>query len=148
MPIIFKTGDIFSEPNLTHIINTVNCVGVMGKGLALEFKKRYPKVYEEYKENCDRSEYKPGSIFFSYQYLDITIINFATKDHWRNPSQIEWIEKGLIALRAALENHSDYSVGIPPLGCGLGGLHWKDVKSLIIRHLGDLPTRIVVFEPA
>jgi O-acetyl-ADP-ribose deacetylase (regulator of RNase III) len=147
MPIIFKTGDMFSEPDLNCLVNPVNCVGIMGKGLALEFKKRYPNNYESYKLYCKDKLLKPGELFTVGEDNNLWIVNFATKDHWKDPSQYEWIVKGLYSLKKILED-SNSSTAIPPLGCGLGGLEWKRVKLLIEAYLKDLPNRIVVFEPS
>jgi O-acetyl-ADP-ribose deacetylase (regulator of RNase III) len=147
VPIIFKTGDMFSELDLNCLVNTVNCVGVMGKGLALEFKKRYPNNYESYKLYCKNKLLKPGELFIVGEDNNLWIVNFATKDHWKDPSQYEWIVKGLYSLKKILED-SNSSIAIPPLGCGLGGLEWKRVKLLIEAYLKDLPNRIVVFEPS
>ena len=117
------------------LVNPVNCVGVMGKGLALQFKKAYPKNYELYKEACDSGFIVPGKLivfetgqFFPPHY----IINFPTKVDWRNSSKLEYIHAGLWALEELVTELELKSIAIPPLGCGLGGLNWSDVKPLIV----------------
>lgn len=132
-------------------INTVNCVGVMGAGVALMFKKKYPVMFRDYLQACKRNEVKPGKPhvwekrdFFS----NITIINFPTKVHWRNPSEYEYIEKGLVWLRNFLLNRESSTVTLPALGCGHGGLDWEKVKVMIEEYLGDLKAKILVFEPS
>lgn len=123
------------------IINTVNCVGVMGKGLALEFKKRYLGNYAAYKRACDAGQVKTGKMFvyktesfFGPKY----IINFPTKDHWRNPSKIEYIREGLDDLIEVIKTNNIKSIAIPPLGCGLGGLDWNVVKKMIVVKMSEL----------
>lgn len=132
-------------------INTVNCVGVMGAGVALMFKKRYPVMFKDYLHACKRNEVQPGKPHV-WQNIDllsnITIINFPTKVHWRNPSEYEYIEKGLIWLRNFLLNKESSTVTLPALGCGHGGLDWEKVKVMIEQYLGDLNTKILVFEPS
>ncbi len=118
----YKTGNILTE-DTEALVNTVNCVGIMGRGLALQFKKTYPDNYNAYKKACNRKEMQPGKMFvFSItgstrpQY----IINFPTKQHWRGNSKLEDIKIGLLALAKELEQRKIRSVAIPPLGCGLG----------------------------
>lgn len=141
--LVEKAGDMFST-NAQAIVNTVNCVGVMGKGVALEFKRRWPENYKFYKIACDKRELRPGKVLTfdrggifeseSPRYL----INFPTKDHWRAKSKIEYIESGLDALISEIKRLSIKSIAIPPLGCGNGGLDWKIVKPLIIEKLSAL----------
>ncbi|MEA9773460.1 macro domain-containing protein [Xanthomonas campestris pv. raphani] len=149
----FKAGDMFLT-NADAIVNTVNCVGVMGKGVALEFKRRWPENYKLYKKVCDRRELRPGqmltydrgSMFESDQPR--FLINFPTKDHWRAKSKIEYIESGLDALVDEIKRRSIKSVAVPPLGCGNGGLDWSIVKPLIIRKLSVLSgVRIEIYGP-
>lgn len=145
-------GDFFDyEADIR--INTVNCVGVMGAGVALAFKKRYQQMYKHYVLECKSGNIHPGKPMvweegdiFSSQNL--TIINFPTKKHWRNPSKYEYIESGLQWLREFLQNRPDKVVTLPALGCGHGGLDWKKVKELINNYLSDSSARILVFEPS
>ena len=135
----------------THaIINTVNCVGVMGKGLALQFKKAFPENFKAYKKDCDQKAVVVGKMFI-FDSLSASnprfIINFPTKNHWRGKSKYEFIEEGLKDLRKQIENLKITSVAVPPLGCGLGGLDWYKVRSMIENCLGSLDIEILVFEP-
>ncbi|WP_295912785.1 macro domain-containing protein [uncultured Xanthomonas sp.] len=151
--VTFKDGDMFST-NADAIVNTVNCVGVMGKGVALEFKRRWPENYKVYKKVCDRRELRPGMMLV-YDRGDIFgsdrprfLINFPTKDHWRSKSKIEYIENGLDALIREIRSRSITSIALPPLGCGNGGLDWAIVKPLIIDKLSVLSdVRIEIYGP-
>ncbi len=153
MTIEYKTGDMFDEPT-EAIVNTVNCVGVMGKGVALEFKRRWPENFRAYKRLCDAGDLSPGKMFVfengalvgegHHRYL----INFPTKLHWRAHSKIEFIEKGLDDLVKQVDRLGIKSVALPPLGCGNGGLDWSDVRPLIESKLEPLSdVRFVVFPP-
>jgi O-acetyl-ADP-ribose deacetylase (regulator of RNase III)/uncharacterized protein YwgA len=153
MTIEFKNGNMFLEP-AQALVNTVNCVGVMGKGVALEFKKRWPANFKAYKKLCDAKELSPGEMFIfdtkelfapeGPQYL----INFPTKAHWRQKSKLSFVEDGLDALRETIEKNGIKSIAIPPLGCGNGGLDWAEVKPLIESKLSDLQNvKIIVFPP-
>lgn len=153
MPIIFKDGDMFSEP-VEALVNTVNCVGVMGKGVALEFKKRWPENFKFYKKACDAKQLRPGMIltFDTNQLFSGDapryLVNFPTKDHWRSPSRIEYIESGLDALLIEIEKHRIKSIAMPPLGCGNGGLDWSEVRPLILSKLAVLEdVDIIIFGP-
>lgn len=143
MTISFKKGDMFSEA-VDALVNTVNCVGVMGKGVALEFKKRWPDNYKEYKKLCSSKDLRPGKVFvFDTKQLFPTdgprfLVNFPTKDHWRAKSKLDYVESGLDALVEAIKDYGIKSIAIPPLGCGNGGLEWSDVKPLIIEKLDNL----------
>lgn len=153
MSISFKTGDMFSE-NVEAIVNTVNCVGVMGKGVALEFKRRWPNNYKAYKRLCDEKRIKPGKMFV-HELSSLLgedgprfLINFPTKNHWRGKSKISYITDGLDDFVHQVRRYGIRSVALPPLGCGNGGLDWAEVKPLIESKLADLPeVEVVVFEP-
>ena len=123
--ITYKQGNILFEQT-DAIINTVNCVGIMGRGIALQFKKSYPDNFKAYKQACDKGEVQPGKMFiyslgslFSPKY----IINFPTKRHWKGKSNIKDIQAGLLALKNDIQTLEIKSIAIPPLGCGLGGLN-------------------------
>lgn len=140
-------GDIFQYPADIRV-NPVNCVGVMGAGLALEFKKRSPKMFSEYRQICSKGELKPGKlhVWTDPETSEITI-NFPTKRHWRNKSQLGDIELGLIELAQFLQDYIGSSVVMPALGCGLGGLAWDDVYDLISRYLSDIECFIILCLP-
>jgi O-acetyl-ADP-ribose deacetylase (regulator of RNase III)/uncharacterized protein YwgA len=139
-------GDIFKSKAQT-LVNTVNCVGIMGKGIAQEFKKRYKGMFEDYAERCERKEVKLGEPYL-YEVDSFTkVILFPTKNHWRAASRIADIEAG---LEYFVEHYSDWgvtSVAFPPLGCGNGGLDWEDVGPLMYGKLYDLPIDVEVFAP-
>ncbi|WP_283750893.1 type II toxin-antitoxin system antitoxin DNA ADP-ribosyl glycohydrolase DarG [Bacillus cereus] len=149
----FTTGNLFEYGyKVDAIVNTVNCVGVMGKGIALEFKKRYPENFNYYKKVCSNKELLPGKMLMFLQNSNgypRYIVNFPTKNHWRYPSKIEYISDGLDDLVNQIKKHSIQSISIPALGCGNGGLDWEDVKKLIkekLQHLDDV--EIIVYEPS
>lgn len=129
-------GDILNS-HCHALVNTVNCVGVMGKGLALAFAKQYPDMLFDYKRKCRTKQVRPGVPYVYHVSPNQMIINFPTKDHWRRPSQIRWIEQGLKILRGCLREWGVKSIAIPALGCQNGGLNWKDVKPLIEKAMKD-----------
>ena len=148
--ITFRQGDLFQDP-AQALVNPVNCVGVMGKGLALEFKKRFPDNYNDYRRACWLNKLQPGRmlVFNTYQpQVHQFIINFPTKRHWQDQSRIEDIEAGITALARELRDRRIESVAIPALGAGLGGLSWKEVRPVIEAGLRDLEEVIItVYEP-
>lgn len=146
----YKTGDIIAE-DVEALVNTVNCVGIMGRGIALQFKNAFPENFEAYKAACHREEVQPGRMFV-FETNQLTnpryIINFPTKRHWRGKSRTEDIEAGLKTLVQEITNLGIRSIAIPPLGSGLGGLNWWDVRYKIADALSILPdVKVVVFEP-
>ena len=148
--ITFKTGNILVE-DAEAIVNTVNCVGVMGRGIALQFKRVFPENFSAYARACKREEVVPGKMFI-FETGELTnpryIINFPTKRHWKGKSRIEDIEAGLSALAADIRVRQIQSIAVPPLGCGLGGLDWGLVRSRIEATLGQLrDVAVIVFEP-
>ena len=146
-----KTGDLLAEP-AEALVNTVNCVGIMGRGVALQFKNAFPENFRAYKAACDRGEVQPGRMFV-FEVGQLTrprwIINFPTKRHWRGNSRMQDIESGLTALVAEIRERGIRSIAIPPLGSGLGGLSWADVKPRIVEALRGLnDVEVILFEPA
>ena len=120
----YKTGDILAE-EAEALVNTVNCVGIMGRGIALQFKRAYPENFKAYAARCKRHEMQPGRVFVfeTGEMLPARyIINFPTKRHWRGKSRIEDIESGLVSLKEEIRSRGIRSIAIPPLGSGLGGL--------------------------
>jgi len=147
----FTTGNIF-ESKAEAIVNTVNCVGVMGRGIALQYKKNYPGNFKAYEIACKRGDIVPGRMFV-YETGQLVnpryIINFPTKRHWRGASRIEDIDAGLVDLVDVIEKRSISSVALPPLGSGLGGLEWNTVKNRVESALGHLEgVNIDVYEPS
>jgi len=146
----FQRGNLL-EAKTEALVNTVNCVGVMGKGVALQFRQAFPENFKQYKKACDAGEVKPGQMFtvetgtlFNPRY----IINFPTKRHWKGKSKLEDIEAGLGALVADVQRLGIRSISIPPLGCGNGGLDWTVVKPLIVDAFANLTgVEVIIFEP-
>jgi len=140
------------ETDAEALVNTVNCEGFMGKGVALQFKKAFPENFRAYERACRAGEVKPGRMFVFATGSMMNpkyIINFPTKRRWREKSRIEDIESGLASLVGELRRLKVSSVAIPPLGCGLGGLNWMEVRPLIERAFAALPDiRVMLFEPA
>lgn len=137
----YVEGDIL-EAQAEALVNTVNCVGIMGRGIALQFKEAFPENFKAYAVACKREEVRPGRMFV-YETDELTgpryIINFPTKVHWRGKSRIEYIESGLEALVHEVRERDIRSIAIPPLGSGLGGLAWTEVRPLIDRAMAELP---------
>jgi O-acetyl-ADP-ribose deacetylase (regulator of RNase III) len=142
-------GDLL-RADVDAIVNAVNCVGVMGRGLALQVKQAHPANFRAYKAACDRGEVRPGRMFVfeAPGSRPRWVINFPTKRHWRDESRIADIEAGLGALVAEVRERRICSIAVPPLGCGLGGLDWTQVKPLIIGVFAALPElRVQLYEP-
>jgi O-acetyl-ADP-ribose deacetylase (regulator of RNase III) len=138
-------GDLFDVPADIRV-NAVNCVGVMGAGIALVFKQRYPEMFRAYQKACEAGELDIGSLHV-WKAHGSWIVNFPTKRHWRHQSQYTDIARGLVALHDYLKQQGDVLVTIPALGCGKGGLTWPRVSAMIQEALKDLPAEIMVFEP-
>ncbi len=146
----FRIGDILAE-DVEALVNTVNCVGVMGRGIALQFKNAYPENFRAYAEACKRGEVRPGHMFV-YETGALTnpryIVNFPTKRHWRNNSRMDDIESGLKNLASVIRERGIRSIALPPLGAGLGRLEWGKVRSRIEQALIEFDhVDVVVFEP-
>ncbi|MFZ1426776.1 MAG: macro domain-containing protein [Geminicoccaceae bacterium] len=146
----------FTEGNLLDakaeaLVNTVNTVGVMGKGIALMFKEAFPENTKAYEIACKEKLVKTGKMFVTERHQLMGprwIINFPTKEHWRNPSRLEWIKAGLNDLRRVIQENDIHSIALPPLGSGNGGLNWPEVKSLVQEMLGKLAdVDVIVYEP-
>ena len=144
-------GDIL-KADAEALVNTVNCVGVMGRGIALQFRKAFPENFKAYKSACDKKTLHPGcmlvydlSRFENPRY----VINFPTKRHWKGKSKIEDIESGLKALVEEVNQYNIRSIAIPPLGCGLGGLKWEQVKPMIQKAFANRPdVHVLLYEAA
>ena len=143
---IVKIGNMF-ESQVQTLVNTVNCVGIMGKGIALDFKNKYPKMFEEYTQLCAENQVKPGVPYYYTDLLGASVINFPTKDHWRSPSKLSYIKNGLDWFRNNYRDLGITSVAFPPLGCGNGGLPWSVVGPLMYKMLSDLPIDIEIYAP-
>lgn len=146
----FTTGDLL-QAETDALVNTVNCVGVMGRGIALQFKRAFPANFDAYAAACERGEVQPGRVLV-HETGQLTpprfIVNFPTKRHWRAASRLDDIRAGLAALVEVIGAHGIRSIALPPLGCGLGGLDWRAVRPLIEAAMAALPAvEVVVFEP-
>ncbi len=147
--ITYKEGNIF-DARAEALVNTVNTVGVMGKGIALQFKYAFPENYKIYKAAAEKNEIVVGEV----QVVPVNnlnsvkfIVNFPTKNHWRNPSKLQWIKDGLSDLHDKIYLFNIKSIALPPLGCGNGGLEWNVIKPVIEEFLSDLNIDIIVYEP-
>jgi len=143
MLIYYRTSLL--ESTAQTVVNTVNCVGVMGKGIAHAFKQRYPDMFEAYKKICDEKLLQPGKLWL-WRESDQWVLNFPTKQHWRNPSRLEWIEAGLRKFVAQYDKRGITEISFPRLGCGNGGLDWADVRPIMESYLIKLPIRIYIHD--
>jgi len=148
--ITYKTGNLLEAP-VEALVNTVNTVGVMGKGIALQFKNAFPDNFKAYRDAVKSGSFQLGKVLVvpvnsigKVRY----IINFPTKDHWRYPSKIEWVESGLKDLRTKIRENHIKSIALPPLGCGNGGLDWEQVRPMIEKEMSDLDMEVLVYEPS
>jgi O-acetyl-ADP-ribose deacetylase (regulator of RNase III) len=141
-------GDLVTA-QVDAIVNPVNTVGVMGKGLALQIKNAFPDVFADYARACKQGMVEVGRMHVVKRTEPPRfVINFPTKKHWRNPSKLEYVESGLTDLVKQVGELGIESIAIPPLGCGLGGLDWREVKPRIVDAFGALPeVRVILFEP-
>ncbi len=148
MSIELTQGDLLSA-DVEALVNPVNTKGVMGKGLALQFKQAFPEVFREYERAC-----RAGVVVVGRMHVVTRgdpprcVIHFPTKDHWREPSELSYVREGLVDLVAQVRTRGIRSIAIPPLGCGLGGLDWSDVQPLIVKAFAEVPdVRVLLFEP-
>lgn len=142
--ILYVKGNLFNSPAQV-LVNTVNTVGVMGKGVALEFKRLYPEMYEQYRALCEAGQFDIGKLWL-YKSPNKWVLNFPTKKHWRNPSKVEYIEAGLKKFVATYADIGIHSIAFPPLGCGNGQLDFEQqVQPLMHRYLRNLPIDIFIY---
>lgn len=144
--ITVHTGDIFDSKAHT-LVNPVNCRGAMGAGLALQFRHRYPGMFARYSILCQQKVITPGSVMFD-DGDGQHIANMATKDHWKMPSEMTWIHQGLKTLAGHLIEEEVPSVAVPPVGCGLGGLRFREVAPLITHYLGQTDSHVMLYTPS
>src|ERR1044072_852194 len=139
------------DADVEAVVNTVNTYGVMGKGIALMFKERFPKNFKEYAAACKAGQVRVGAMLVtSVDELGGPrwVVNFPTKEHWRPPTKLEWVRDGLAALKEVIREKQIRSIAVPPLGCGNGGLDWAVVRPLIEDALGELEgVEVIVYEP-
>lgn len=142
--LIYRRTSILESPAQT-LVNTVNCVGVMGKGLAHAFREREPDMYKQYKQVCDQKALAPGKLWL-WRGSGSWILNFPTKVHWRNPSRLEWIEQGLEKFLSAYEAQGITEISFPRLGCGNGNLNWEDVRPLMENYLSKVKIPVYIHD--
>ena len=140
------SGDLFAS-NAQTWVNTVNCVGVMGRGVAKGFKERFPAMFADYATRCERHEVRLGEPYLYQQTPGPWVLNFPTKQHWRGVSRLDAIEAGLDYLAAHLEAWGITSLAVPPLGCGNGQLDWRVVGPVLYRRLSDLGIPVELYAP-
>lgn len=151
--IIFKTGNLFDSGCQT-LVNTVNCDGIMGKGIAKQFKQKFPDMFEKYKVACIPGQHRClefGGDLMIYTYIDLfgerKILNFATKEHWYYPSKVEWIKRGLKTFVDNYEQWQIKSIAFPKLGCNNGKLNWeRQVKPLMSEYLDEVDIMCEIYE--
>jgi O-acetyl-ADP-ribose deacetylase (regulator of RNase III) len=141
--IYYSDSTVFNVPVQT-IVNTVNCVGVMGAGLALEFQLRFPEMYEDYTQRCKQKKVQTGRPYVYREYGQPWIVNFPTKNHWKYPSKVEWIEQGLQYFADKYKQGGITSIAFPKLGCDKGGLDWNIVNELMTKYLDPLNIEIYI----
>ena len=154
--ISLRRGNLF-DSEMQTLCNTVNVVGVMGAGIAKEFKFRYPEMFEEYKDMCAQQKVIPGEPYCwkpaddgAYRVADDGahwVLNFPTKKHWRHPSKIEWLESGLQYLQENYLRWGIVSLAVPALGCSLGKLSWEQVRPLMEKYLSEMDIPVEIYEP-
>lgn len=140
----YVKGNIL-DSKCSVLVNPVNCVGVMGKGLALQFKEKFPRNFRYYQDKCKDRMVRPGNVLLYREQTNLYIANMATKDHWRYKSLLQWVKDGLYNLKTVMYELGLYSVAIPPVGCGNGGLYWKEVKPLIKKVFADTTITVEVY---
>lgn len=141
-----RRGDLLGS-NMQTLVNTVNTVGVMGKGIALLFKQQYPQMFADYKVRCQNKEVKVGEPYLFKETDERWVLNFPTKQHWRHPSKLEYIEDGLRYLAEHVQEWGITSLAVPPLGCGNGQLNWDAVRPIIEKYLYSLSMPIEIYVP-
>lgn len=142
--ILYVKGDLFQSPAQV-LVNTVNTVGVMGKGIALEFKRLFPEMYRRYRDLCEQRQIEIGKLWL-YKSPNKWVLNFPTKKHWRYPSRVEYIEAGLQKFVESYGNLDIHSIAFPPLGCGNGQLDFEtQAKPLMEKYLRQLPIEVFIY---
>jgi O-acetyl-ADP-ribose deacetylase (regulator of RNase III) len=142
--LIYRRTSIL-ESTAQTVVNTVNCVGVMGKGIAADFKRQYPDMFKLYKAICDDRLLEPGKLWL-WRGPERWVLNFPTKKHWRRPSRLEWIDQGLRKFVYEYERRGIVEISFPRLGCGNGGLDWDDVRPVMEAHLSRLAIPVYIHD--
>ena len=145
MTITFSSGDLFATPDVEAYAHGVNCGGSMGTGIAVEFKKRYPKMYKQYNTLCKNGGLQPGDVFV-WQGQNVTVFNLATQKHWKTNATVEAVENSVTKMLKLAANMSLAEIVLPRIGAGLGGLEWSSVKALLINIAGEHQVTLLVAE--
>jgi len=145
MPTAFVRGDLFHHPGLKAFAHGCNCAGAMGKGIALEFRERFPRMYAEYKQRCTDGRFELGDVFVWSEEGGVTVFNLATQKTTRTRADIQAIETALTRMLAAAPGQID-RIGLPRIGAGLGGLPWEEVRALLERVGASTAIELIVFE--
>jgi O-acetyl-ADP-ribose deacetylase (regulator of RNase III) len=145
MPCSFVTGDLFQTEGLQAIAHGCNCAGAMGKGIAIDFRRRFPKMYAEYKKRCAEGDFKLGDVF-TWTEGGVTVFNLATQETWRTPADIRAVETAVWQMVTVAETVGITRIGLPRIGSGLGGLPWERVRALLDRIGTRTPIDLIVFE--
>lgn len=143
MPVEHRTGDLFAQADLPALAHGCNCAGAMGAGIAVQFKKRWPAMYAEYKKRCADGSFAPGDVF-AWEAGAVTVFNLGTEKHWRTGATLDFIERSARALVAEAEARKIAAVGMPRIGAGYGGLAWGDVEAVLERACAGSAVRLVV----
>ena len=143
---IIKDENIFQD-EADALVNPVNCVGSMGKGLAAQFRSKYISNFQSYSRACKKGELQPGRLWVTKEDDSLWIINFPTKAHWRDGSKQTYVESGLTSLVSFCAQYNLHSIAIPAIGCGLGGLSWNIVKDLVFDYFRESTTKVRLYSP-
>jgi O-acetyl-ADP-ribose deacetylase (regulator of RNase III) len=145
MPAVFTKGDIFAAPEIRAYAHGCNCAGAMGAGIAIEFKRRWPRMFEEYAARCADRRFGIGDVFV-WSEGEHTIFNLATQEHWRKKAQIPALAKSLTKMLELASHAGIERVGVPRIGAGLGGLDWARVKKVMLETAAETKVTMLVFE--
>ncbi|MFP2912072.1 macro domain-containing protein [Pyxidicoccus sp. 3LFB2] len=145
MTISFVKGDLFRHPGLDGLAHGCNCAGAMGKGIATEFRDRYPRMYAEYKQRCADGRFRPGDVF-DWKEGGVTVFNLGTQKTWRTKAELSAIRDSITKMLVLAEGAGVRRVGLPRIGAGLGGLAWEDIRAVLSQLGQDTPVELVVFE--
>lgn len=145
MPSVFVKGDLFARPELDALAHGCNCAGAMGKGIAVEFRSRFPTMYAEYKRRCADGRFRPGDVF-AWRADGLTVYNLGTQRTWRTRAELDAIERAVRGMVELAEKSEISKIGLPRIGAGLGGLPWAQVRALLAELGGETDIELVVFE--
>lgn len=145
MPTVFVKGDLFRQGGLDALAHGCNCAGAMGKGIAVEFRARFPRMYAEYKQRCAEGRFQPGDVF-TWTEDGLTVFNLGTQKTWRTKAELPAIESAVVRMIHEAERQGLGRIGLPRIGAGLGGLSWEPVRALLLRLGEDTRLELIVFE--